>query len=673
MARRLAELNVVIGAKLSKFDKAINRVERRLNTLSRKMSRFGSDLTHNFTLPIVAFGATALAARIKFERLQVQLDVLTGSAKKGAIAFERLVQFASVTPFRLDELVKVNNTLIGFGLSADAAFQTTRRLGDIAALTGANMDNVAVAFGQAAAEGRVMTRDLRQFINNGVPIINLLADSMGVATDQILKLAKEGKISFAILDEAFRKTTSEGGKFHEGTKKLAETLGGVLSTFKDNVSIAWAEMGEAIVITLDLKARLKSLSDTIAKLLNKFKSLKPETQENYIKFALLSAIIGPMVLVGAQLVKFVTTITVAMKLLSITTKRVLFLFSKWLIISLGLASAFIYIKSNIMQFILLFLPLVKIMAKLPGQAGTMARAWMINLKAIKKTTTGWVSFGDVLRQNKKDIEDWLTVFLGLNIALPKPKLPKPDVPPDTPTTTGTPRPLNTEFYQLIGTIPSAVSQIGVGFAGVFTSIADQQRTMASQIIGYVDTIIEKFDQIRDTVVHNWNVVVDATVGLFQGMANAFVNGGNIFDAIIQGLKQLIAKLIAAAAAAWFLTTILQPLFPKLELFGGAKSFKEIFHGLLGFQVPTPGATTGATTGARGLITTGPVHAILGDNPSGREAVIPFERMGEFLKMAAPYAGGGQVVFRMQGTELIGVLENAQGHVNMIRGYGSTIG
>jgi hypothetical protein len=37
--------------------------------------------------------------------------------------------------------------------------------------------------------------------------------------------------------------------------------------------------------------------------------------------------------------------------------------------------------------------------------------------------------------------------------------------------------------------------------------------------------------------------------------------------------------------------------------------------------------------ATGGLTTGPMLAMIGDNASGKEAVIPFERMGEFLDMA----------------------------------------
>jgi hypothetical protein len=58
--------------------------------------------------------------------------------------------------------------------------------------------------------------------------------------------------------------------------------------------------------------------------------------------------------------------------------------------------------------------------------------------------------------------------------------------------------------------------------------------------------------------------------------------------------------------------------------------------------------------ATGGLTTGPMLAMIGDNPSGKEAVIPFERMGEFLQMAGVGAGGGNVTVtgRLRGRDIM---------------------
>jgi hypothetical protein len=58
--------------------------------------------------------------------------------------------------------------------------------------------------------------------------------------------------------------------------------------------------------------------------------------------------------------------------------------------------------------------------------------------------------------------------------------------------------------------------------------------------------------------------------------------------------------------------------------------------------------------AQGGITSGPTLALIGDNPSGKEAVIPFERMGEFLRMAGAGGMGANVVVtgRLRGRDIM---------------------
>jgi len=70
--------------------------------------------------------------------------------------------------------------------------------------------------------------------------------------------------------------------------------------------------------------------------------------------------------------------------------------------------------------------------------------------------------------------------------------------------------------------------------------------------------------------------------------------------------------------------------------------------------------------ARGGLVTGEQLAIVGDNPSGKEAIIPFERMGEFLDMA----GGGSTrlsgLFEVRGQDLVLVLDRANQSKSRIR-------
>ena len=64
--------------------------------------------------------------------------------------------------------------------------------------------------------------------------------------------------------------------------------------------------------------------------------------------------------------------------------------------------------------------------------------------------------------------------------------------------------------------------------------------------------------------------------------------------------------------------------------------------------------------ARGGLVTSEQLVTVGDNPSGKEAIIPFERMGEFLNMAG---GGGATrvtgLFEVRGSDLVLVLDRAK--------------
>ena len=56
---------------------------------------------------------------------------------------------------------------------------------------------------------------------------------------------------------------------------------------------------------------------------------------------------------------------------------------------------------------------------------------------------------------------------------------------------------------------------------------------------------------------------------------------------------------------------------------------------------------------RGGMTLGPQLALIGDNASGREAVIPFERMGQFLSMVNPaYGATMKIAGMLRGSDIV---------------------
>jgi len=216
-----------------------------------------------------AAGAAALAYPLKmaanYEMLRIRMQVLTGSQKEGNAVFEKTIQLAAKTPLTLDQVGVATARLVGFGRTAQEALVDVKMLGDVVTIAGGDIQAAMVAYGQAAGEGRVMTRDLTQFVNSGVPIFKMLQEATGKNTIELKKMAEQGKLSFEILEQAFEKATSAGGQFENGMEKSSKTAVGLFNrlideagrlakVFGDSIlpSVKW--LGEAMIPLLDVTA-----------------------------------------------------------------------------------------------------------------------------------------------------------------------------------------------------------------------------------------------------------------------------------------------------------------------------------------------------------------------------------------------------------------------------------
>lgn len=303
----------ILSANLDNWAKNLDKANKKLNRFATDISKIGRSMSTYLTAPLLAIGGASIKSAADFESLRISLDTLVGSAIEGEKAFKRLVELSSNTPFQLPDIVRANNTLMGFGRTAQEAFEDIKQIGDIASIVGGDMQSIAVAFGQSAAEGKLFSKDIRQLINQGVPAVKLLSESMGVAKNQIFDLASEGKISFDILKKAIADATSEGGMFADGMKKQSQTLNGLFSTLKDNINIALAEIGNSIVDGLDLKQVTKNVIERIKELTNAFRSL---TRDSKVR---LLQIVGAIVLLPPALIAVGVTVKTMSIAISIGT------------------------------------------------------------------------------------------------------------------------------------------------------------------------------------------------------------------------------------------------------------------------------------------------------------------------------------------------------------------
>lgn len=211
---------------------AANRSMRSLNTMAQTAQQRANRARNNMfeSGVMAAGGVAALAYPVKmaanYEMLRIRMVALTQSQAEGMRLYRQTIKLASETPLTLEQVAQATTRLIGFGRTAKDAIVDVKMLGDVVTLAGGDINAAMVAYGQAAGEGRVMTRDLTQFVNAGVPIFKMLGEVTGANGAELKKMAEQGQLSFALLEEAFKKSTSSGGQFADGMKKMSASASG---------------------------------------------------------------------------------------------------------------------------------------------------------------------------------------------------------------------------------------------------------------------------------------------------------------------------------------------------------------------------------------------------------------------------------------------------------------
>lgn len=243
------------------FDGDIKRLKAKLRSTGKDVDSLGKSVKRSFAkgIPIAAkAGAVAIAgftaaiggavkAASNFEQISTQFEVLTGSAQEAAKVVKDLQEFSASTPFQFEGISKAAQQLLGFGFSAEQLVPKLQQIGDVAAAIGKPIDEVGFIFGQVAAAGKLTGERLLQFQERAIPIGPAIARTMGIAENAVKDAVSKGQVDLATFERAFASLSEEGGLAFGGMIKQSKTLGGLLSTVADNVSIMAADVGKELL------------------------------------------------------------------------------------------------------------------------------------------------------------------------------------------------------------------------------------------------------------------------------------------------------------------------------------------------------------------------------------------------------------------------------------------
>lgn len=181
--------------------------------------------------------------RGEFQQFEIAFETMLGSAQEAKHMISDLANLAATTPFDMKGVVSGAKQLLAYGFAANEITETMRRLGDVSAGLGLNLQDLTWLYGTTMVQGRLFTRDLMQFTGRGIPLTEELAKQFGVTKDKVSELVTAGKVGFPEVKEAIESLTNEGGKFGGLMEKQSHSITGQISNIKDTIEMAINDLG----------------------------------------------------------------------------------------------------------------------------------------------------------------------------------------------------------------------------------------------------------------------------------------------------------------------------------------------------------------------------------------------------------------------------------------------
>ena len=224
--------------------KSMSQIERGLQNLTQRVLFYGSlNMMKNFMKGIID-------THSEMEKLRVSLNAFFGDVEKGSMVFERIRDMSLVSPHTIQQLGNAVKMLGAYGFELEQAIDLTRRLGDITALTGRNMDRLIPILGYIQDKGFIEKRDLRGLQMAGVNIIPELVKHFSslkgevVTTNDVLGMMQDKLVRTSDVIAVINKLTDEGGTYWKGQEKIVSTFSGQISSLKTSISLMMDEFGK---------------------------------------------------------------------------------------------------------------------------------------------------------------------------------------------------------------------------------------------------------------------------------------------------------------------------------------------------------------------------------------------------------------------------------------------
>lgn len=244
-----------------------------LPTLQRLASAFGIAFS---VRGLAQFGKKLIETRGEFERQQVALRSILQNKQLADEIWDKTMQAALQSPFTAMQLTTYTKQLAAYRIETDKLFETTKRLADVSAGLGVDMQRLILAYGQVKAANYLRASEIRQFTEAGVNVLGELRDyfndvkGMSVDTAQVMEMVTKRLVTFEDVEAIFKRMTDQGGIFYEMQYVQSQTVRGQIAKLHDAYDQMMNSIGQANEGVLK---NMVSLLNSIVKNWQEFKTV----------------------------------------------------------------------------------------------------------------------------------------------------------------------------------------------------------------------------------------------------------------------------------------------------------------------------------------------------------------------------------------------------------------
>jgi hypothetical protein len=287
-------LNIVFGADLRGFDRAMKKAQKNIKKFGTKMNAIGKDLTTKVTLPIIGLGVAAVKMASDFEETDSKFKTVFSSIEEQAESTAQTFResFGLSEQSAKELLSSTGDLLVGFGFTEESALGLSTQVNELAVDLASFTNFSGGAKGASEALTKALLGERESIKSLGIAItetdLKKFAEDQGLVWKELDRVAK-ANLTFQL---AMQQSSKAVGDFDRTQFSLANQTRQLQANLRD----LGVEFGTILIpLAQELVSSLRQLSAFLM-------GLSDEAKENIVKFAKWAAIMGPFLIVTSKLV-----------------------------------------------------------------------------------------------------------------------------------------------------------------------------------------------------------------------------------------------------------------------------------------------------------------------------------------------------------------------------------